>query len=220
MTVDVKALPKYTNEEENLNSISHYAGFVFASCIAIFFFIFQLEHKLSFMHMLPYYVYAFFMMMMFFVSGYYHSSPFLSKSRAYSRTLDHCDIYAFVFATYLPICVYGINNQLLSYSIMGIELFLAVVGIIINALPHESKFGNIISYIIYIIGGWAIAVFYPFNIGIPSNTFIFVLLGGIIYTIGAILYAVGHYKKWYHSIFHIFVLIAAMVQFIGICFLL
>lgn len=220
MTVDVKSLPKYTNEEENLNSVSHYIGFVFAACVSIFFFIYQLEHGYSLLYMLPYYVYSFFMMMMFFVSGYYHSSPFLSKSRAYSRTIDHCDIYAFVFATYLPICVFGITSDTISFIVMAIELVLAIIGIVINALPHESKAGNIISYIIYIIGGWAIIGFYPFNVGIPSHVFFYILLGGIVYTIGAILYAVGHYKKWFHSIFHVFVLAAAIIQFIGIYFLL
>lgn len=220
MTVDVKSLPKYSSEEENLNSISHCIGFVFASCVTIFFFIYQLENHLNFVHMLPFYVYSFFMMMMFFVSSYYHSSPINSKTRAYTRTLDHCDIYAFVFATYLPICVFGITSQKISYLVMFIELILSAIGIIINALPRESKIGNFISYIIYIISGWAIVIFYPFNIGISSNTFFYILLGGIIYTIGAILYSIGHYKKWYHSIFHIFVLLAAVVQFIGIYSLL
>ncbi len=220
MTVDVKALPKYTNEEENLNSISHFIGFIFALCVFVFFTIHQLKYKLNFTHMFPFYLYAFFMMVMFFTSGYYHSSPINSKSRAYARTVDHCDIYAFVFATYYPICVFGISSSIISNSVMGIELVLAAIGIIINAIPYESKIGNILSYIIYIIAGWAIVIFYPFNIGIPFKTFLYILIGGLVYSIGAILYSIGHHKKWYHSTFHIFVLLAAIIQFIGILTLL
>lgn len=220
MTTNIDLLPKYTKSEEIQNSISHFIGALFAIGTLITFIVFNVTKGYLFPHMIPYYIYSLFMFLMFFVSGFYHSRPFNSYSRAYSRIIDHCDIYAFVTATYLPICIYGITNESMTIALLIIELGLGVLGIILNLIPVESRIIKITTFIIYIIQGWAIMFFYPFNSGLPSNSFIFIFIGGIIYTIGAIMYGIGKYKRWSHTIFHYFVLAAAIVQFVGIIFII
>ena len=220
MTANPKRLPTYSREEEIANSISHLIGFIFSIGTLVFFFIESLINHLGFIYMLPYYVYSLCMMMVFFVSSFYHSSKFGSKRRAVTRIIDHCDIYAFVAATYFPICVYGLTNKSMSITIMIIEVALAIVGIVINLIPKNNKALNIIAYIIYIIDGWLMIFFYPFGSGLAFTPFLFILLGGIIYSIGAVTYAIGSKKKWFHSIFHVFVVLAAITQFIGIYFIL
>ena len=219
MTANIELLPKYTKGEEIQNSISHFLGAIFAIGTFITFFILGIHKGHSFVHMLPFFAYSSFMFLMFFVSGFYHSRPFNSYSRAYSRIIDHCDIYAFVAATYLPICIYGITNTSYTISLLIIEVSLGITGIILNLIPKETRLTKVITFIIYIIQGWAIILFYPFNSGLPQLSFIYILIGGIIYTIGSILYGIGHYKKWSHTIFHYFVLLAAVSQFIGILLL-
>lgn len=220
MTADVKHLPTYTFKEEIANSITHLVGLFFAIGTLIFFICYHAINSMSFIYMIPFYTYSLIMMMVFFISSFYHSSKFGSKKRAVVRIIDHCDIYAFVAATYFPICVHGIANQSAAIAIMVIEVTLAAVGIAINLLPKSSKVLNIISYAIYLIDGWLLIAFFPFNVGIEFNVFIFVLIGGIVYSIGAVVYAIGSKKKWFHSIFHIFVVLAAILQFIGILFLI
>lgn len=220
MTADVKHLPTYSFKEEVMNSITHLVGLLFGIGTLVFFIIYQCLHNCSFLFMIPFYTYSLIMMMVFFVSSFYHSSKFESKRRAISRIIDHCDIYAFVAATYFPVCVYGIANQSVAIAIMIVEVVLALVGIALNVIPVNSKAMRIISYLIYIIAGWVLIFFYPFGIGLEFNVFLFVLLGGIIYSLGAIIYAIGSKKEWFHSIFHIFVVLAAMTQFVGILFLL
>ena len=220
MTTDIESLPKYTFKEEVMNSITHFCGFVFAVGTLLFFIIFQILNNLSFGYMVPFYVYSLIMMMVFFISSFYHSSKFGSKRRAVVRVIDHCDIYAFVAATYLPICVHAVANRSAALAIMIIEVSLALAGIVLNLIPSKSKAISIIPYIIYIIDGWLMIFFYPFNIGLEFNVFLFVLIGGFVYSFGAITYACGKKKKWFHSIFHIFVVLAAMIQFIGILFIL
>ena len=220
MTADVKSLPTYSTREELMNSLTHFVGLVFAISTFVFFVIFQIRNHLIFSYTFTFYIYSLVMMMVFFISSFYHSSKFASKRRAVARIIDHCDIYAFVAATYLPICVHGIENKNAALAIMIIEIVLALVGIALNLVPTNSKALKVISYLIYIIDGWILIAFFPFGIGMESNVFLFVLLGGIVYSIGAITYAIGSKKEWFHSIFHIFVVVAAILQFIGILFLI
>ena len=220
MTANVKSLPTYSHGEEIMNAITHLVGLFFGIGTLVFFIIYQAINNLSFLYMLPFYVYSLVMMMVFFISSFYHSSRFGSKRRVVARIIDHCDIYAFVAATYFPICVHGLTNQSAAIVIMVVEVVLAIAGIVLNIIPSDSKVLKIISYFIYIVDGWILIFFYPFGVGLAFDVFIFVLVGGIVYTIGALIYAMGPKKKWFHSIFHIFVVLAAMTQFVGILMLL
>ena len=156
------------------------------------------------------------MMVMFFVSGFYHSRKLGSKSRAIARKIDHSDIYAFIGATYTPICLLSVTNHNLGLFLLGLELLFDVIGLVFSLLNSDRKIFELIAYLCYLVAGWMVMVVYPFNIGIPFNVFIWVLLGGIAYTIGAILYAIGHKKRWFHTIFHFFVLLGAALQFVGV----
>ena len=67
--------------------------------------------------------------------------------------------------------------------------------------------------------GWSILPFIPQTIRVMSHAGFYILLsGGIAYTIGAILYGIGSKKPWFHSIFHIFVVIGSTLQAISILF--
>ena len=219
MTADVELLPKYTKEEEIYNSSTHFIGALFGLGTLITFIVLGITKGYSFLHMIPFYTYSIFMIAMFFVSGYYHSRRFNSKSRAITRIVDHSDIYAFVAATYFPICMYGIANTTIAYVILGIQVGLGLTGIILSVIPNDSRLIKFFTFLIYIIQGWLLIFFYPFNIGMEFLVFLFILIGGIAYTVGSILYGIGRYKRWSHTWFHAFVLIAAVLQFVGILFL-
>lgn len=214
-----KELPNYSHTEEVSNSLTHFIGFIFALGVAFYFVVFGSVITRELSTTIPFLVYIFFMAVMFFMSFLYHSRKFESKSRIICRIIDHCDIYLFVAGTYTPICILGIENLTVGITLLIIEWGLAIIGVIMNAVSINNKLVKVFSMIIYIFGGWAIIFFYPFNIGIPHLTFLFVLLGGIMYTVGAILYGIGAKKPWFHTVFHCFVLIAAVLQFLGIVLL-
>ena len=220
MTTSISHLPKYTKEEEIYNSITHFLGSIFAIITLIIFIVISNNKHYSFIYMLPFYIYSMVMLFMFTMSGIYHSRPFFSRSRSICRIIDHCDIYPFIAATYFPICLYGITNITISYTLIYLQLGLALIGIIINLIPTNKRIITALAFIIYIIQGWIIIIFYPFNIGLELTPFLYILSGGIIYSIGAIMYGIGRFKKWSHTYFHIFVLLAAIIQFIGIMYLL
>ena len=73
--------------------------------------------------------------------------------------------------------------------------------------------------ICYIGMGWAILPFWRITalyIGTPG--FVLLLLGGISYTVGAILYGIGSKRPWFHSVFHIFVVLGSLLQFLSLFF--
>ena len=220
MTTDVTLLPKYSKREEIGNASTHFVGALFGLGTLIAFIIIGIQKEYSFLHMIPFYTYSFFMILMFFISGLYHSRRFDSKSRAIVRIIDHSDIYAFVAATYFPICMYGVSKEPLGIVMLSIQVGLGLLGIILNVIPNNLRLVKFLTFLIYIIQGWLLIIFYPFDIGIPFNVFIFILIGGILYTVGSILYGIGKYKRWSHTWFHTFVLLAAVMQFVGIYFLL
>ena len=216
MSLDTKNLPKYSFKDEIWNSITHGIGFLFSLGVLIFFIIKQISEKIPFLRMGPFYFYVLSMMIVFVFSTLYHTSKFDSKYRAVARIIDHSDIYLFVAGTYFPICMFGVEPSILGIIMASIEFAIAVYGILANAIPNHSKFLRISAFIMYVIQGWLLLMFLPFGAKVPGNVFWPILIGGIVYTVGAILYAIGKKKIYFHTIFHIFVVAGAVVQFIGI----
>ena len=209
--------PSYTHKQELYNSITHFIGVLFAIAVFILFLVYQIRHCISFIKMYPFYIYVFTMFVVFLVSTVYHSRPLDSKTRWICRVIDHSDIYLFVAGTYTPICLLAISNSNISTGVLVTEYSLAIAGILVTIFGGlKYKAMEIIAYIIYLVDGWMLMFVYPFNQCLEFNVFIFVLVGGIIYTIGAILYGIGKKKIWFHTIFHIFIVFAAVIQFIGI----
>ena len=103
-------------------------------------------------------------------------------------------------------------NAVLGWIIFGIIWGMAILGIVLNSI--DLKRYKIFSMICYLGMGWCIiftANLLPKLLGIPG--LIFLVTGGVAYTIGAILYGVGKKKKYMHSIFHLFILLGSILQF-------
>ena len=85
----------------------------------------------------------------------------------------------------------------------------------ITAIDHH-RYGAF-SMICYIGMGWAIIPFWRQTLEVlTAPGFLLLLFGGIAYTIGSILYGLGKKKKWMHSVFHIFVVLGAVLQFFSV----
>ena len=212
--------PEYNHTQEVWNSLTHLLGAVFSVAITIVFIVLNVKKQIPLSITYPIYIYTFTMFMVFFVSTFYHSMPLNSKIRALCRVIDHSDIFLFVAGTYTPICLLGISVYPISLGIIIVEWTLALAGIILTVIGFNHKSVQIISYIIYLLAGWALIFVYPFNQCLPLTIFLFTLAGGIVYTAGAVLYAVGKKYIWCHTIFHIFILGGAILQFIGVLYLL
>ena len=206
-------IPKYTLGEELVNSISHGIGAGLAVAVLVLSIVFSAKHGNT-AGVVASCIYGTSMIIMFTISCIYHAlSPNLKAKKVF-RILDHCDIYVFIAGCYTPYCLSLIGGAT-GWVLFGIIWLCAIIGIVLNAINLE-KF-KIPSLIMYLIMGWMIVFsFKSLKSNIEPMGLYLLLSGGIVYTIGAVLYAIGIKKKYFHSIFHFFVLGGSMLQFFSI----
>lgn len=212
MDEKIKKMPKYSIAEERANWIIHLVGALFALTTLIVFI--SLNAHFSF------WLYAIFNFLMYFISAFYHSRPIGSTSRYIVRKLDHCDIFACIAFTYFPICMTGIPELGFAQFLLIFEFALGSLGVIINWFWIDNKFVKVLSNVIYLLIGWAITIVLPFGISLNPDTLTLLIIGGVVYSLGVVLYVIGHKKKWFHTVFHIFIFLASILQFVGILLLI
>ena len=202
-------LPKYKLGEELMNSISHGIG-VLLSIAGLVLGIIKANNGLSLFAILIYMISS---IILYLVSCLYHSLKRNNAKRIF-RIIDHCSIFILIAGTYTPIVLLKLPNPL-GWWIFGIVWSLAIIGIVLNSIDIK-RFKNI-SLALYLIAGWCIIFSFKSlwndmnHIGI-----LLVLIGGIIYTVGAIIYGTQKKHIYMHSIFHIFCLIASIFFYISI----
>ncbi len=208
-------LPTYTRGEEIMNAVSHIVGGAFALVATIVGIYFAAPDPTAVACMVAY---GIGMISVYTISSIYH---FLGVNRAKKvfQVIDHCTIYVLIAGTYVPVCVLMLSTTFSpwSYLLLGIVLFLSVLGIVLNATMMRKLPVKIISNLLYVVIGWLIVFFFPWlQQAISFTSLLLFLLGGISYTIGAILYAVGHVRKYFHFVFHLFCLLGTILQFVGV----
>ena len=210
-----KTKPKYTLGEEITNSITHGLGVVFGIVILILTIIMS-AHNHNTVGVISSCIYGTSMIVMFLISCLYHAmSPRIGAKRVF-RILDHCDIYVFIAGSYTPFCLSLIGGNT-GWMIFAVVWLCALIGIILNSINLEKY--KIVSFLLYLVMGWVILFsFKSLNAVLPTKGLIYLLVGGIVYTLGAVVYGIGHKVRYMHSVFHVFVLVGCILQSISILF--
>lgn len=206
-------IPKYNLCEELINSISHGLG-VALGIVALVLTIISAAKNHSTIGVVSSCIYGSTMIIMYLNSCLYHAFSPKLKAKKVFRVLDHCDIYLFIAGCYTPYCLCLIGG-IKGWIIFGIIWLSALIGVLLNAIDLE-KF-QVPSVIMYLVMGWMIIFSYNSireTLAFPG--LVLLLTGGIAYTIGAILYGIGSKKRYFHSIFHFFVLAGSILQFLSI----
>ena len=212
-----RRLPDYTRGEEIFNMVTHIVGGALAIAILV------LTAVRSALHHNPWgvtgcSVYGSAMIVMFTISSIYHGLiPEMGKK--VMQVIDHCDIYFLIAGTYTPILLAAVRpmHPVLAWVVFGIEWGLTALAATLTAI--DLKKYSVLSFLCYLGMGWCIVICLKATIeALTFKGFLWILLGGAAFTIGALLYLLGKRKKYFHSIFHIFVIIGCVLQFFGIFF--
>ena len=211
-----KELPQYTKGEEIFNAVSHIVGGAFGIVALILGIVYGVIYHHDALGMLGIIVYGVSMILLYTMSSIYH---FLRRNRAKRvfRIFDHCTIYLLIAGTYSPICLITLKD-----SIMGIILFTvvwvcAIIGITANAINMYATPIKVLSMIMYLAMGWCVIFgIRDLMLLMPLQEFYWILGGGIAYTVGCVFYGIGSKKKYIHSVWHLFVLLGTILQFVGI----
>ncbi len=147
------------------------------------------------------------------MSTLYHSFKPNNAKRVF-RILDHDSIFLLIAGTYTPYALVSLPKAL-GWTVFGVIWGCAILGITLNSI-NLNKYKKF-SMFLYLVMGWMIIFTFKTLLNSIDIAGIYLMLsGGIIYTIGAIFYAVGKKKKYMHSIFHFFVLAASILFFFSI----
>lgn len=159
------------------------------------------------------------MVLLYTASTLYHAVNLQGKTLKRFRKLDHMMIFVLIAGSYTPICML-VLNPVSGHRLLVIIWLLALVGMLINLLWITCP--KWFSSIIYIAMGWAcVSVFGQLYSALSSSGFFWLLTGGIIYTIGGIIYALKlpvfnslHKNFGSHEIFHLFVMGGSICHYI------
>jgi hemolysin III len=205
----------YTKKENLINAITHGIGAVLALAALVLLIVFSSMYGDAW-YIVSFTIYGVSLVLLFTVSTLYHSLTGL-KARKVFQIMDHSSIYILIAGTYTPILLTSLRSPR-GWVIFGIIWGMAIIGVSIQ--PFIINKHNILSTLIYIVMGWMIVTQFNQLIKvIPKISLIFLMLGGILYTLGAVLYLI---KKipYNHGIWHIFVLGGSIFHFFTILFLL
>lgn len=213
-----RILPTYTKGEEIFNMVSHIVGGAMGIAIITLCIIVAAIHR-NVYGVVSGAIYGATVIILYTISSIYHGLSPKLKSKKVFQILDHCSIFLLIAGTYTPVALCNIRlaSSIHGWIIFGIIWGAAILGIVLNAIDLKST--KVFSMICYLLMGWCII--FRFDLYLASTDTIGVVLmalGGVIYTIGAIFYGIGKKKKYFHSIFHIFIVLATLLQFFSILF--
>ncbi len=208
-----RILPKYTKGEEIFNMTSHIVGAVLGIVATVLCVVFAAIHG-NVYGVVSGAIYGVTMIILYTMSSIYHGLSPKRYSKKVFQVLDHCSIFLLIAGSYTPfaLCTIREYDVASGWVIFGVIWAVAILGIVLNSI--DIKKFKVFSMICYLLMGWCIV----FKIGLLPKLlgtagFVLLLLGGIAYTVGAILYGIGKKHKYMHSVFHLFILLGSLLQF-------
>ncbi len=210
-----RVLPRYTRGEEIFNMVSHIVGGGFGvialiSCVTV-----AALHK-NVWGVISSAIYGASLIILYTMSSVYHGLH-INMGKKVMQVMDHCMIYLLIAGTYTPIALVAMRatSPAWAWSIFGAVWGCAALGAVFTAIDLRKY--RVLSMICYIGMGWCVVFAAKVVIAsIPIPGLIWLLAGGIAYTVGAVLYGIGSKVKYMHSVFHLFVVAGSVMHYITI----
>jgi len=201
----------YSPAEERINVWSHGSGLVL-SIIGLVLLVLRAVSTADVWRIVSFSIFGISMIILYSASTFYHHSK-IPKLRARLNIFDHASIYVLIAGTYTPFTLVTLHGWV-GWTIFGISWGAAVVGIFLKIIFIGKH--KILSVIMYVLMGWIIVIaIKPLIQNMSTEGLIWLLAGGISYTVGAVLYSLKG-MKFNHAVFHIFVLAGTICHFVAI----
>lgn len=200
------------------SAITHFIGMLMTIFAAVPLLI-KAAHEPSRIYVISLAIYSASMILLYAASTTYHTFDISAKINTILKKWDHMMISVLIAGSYTPICLLVLKGKT-GLILLAIVWSFAIVGILIKAFwVYCPKW---ISSILYIGMGWTCVLAFTQILNSMSHTsFLWLLTGGIIYTVGGIIYALKlpifnskHKNFGSHEIFHLFVMGGSMCHFV------
>lgn len=198
-----------------ISGFTHLIG-AFLSLIGMVILIRLSIYKHSSWAILAFSIFGISLILLYSASSTYHIAKVSEKVINVLRRIDHSMIYILIAGTYTPICLLALKGTL-GFTLFTIVWVLALTGVIFKMCWFNCP--RKLSTLFYIVMGWLVIFFIvPIIKAISINGFMWLLMGGVFYTIGGIIYAL----KWpkinsklfgFHELFHIFVMLGSLCHY-------
>lgn len=206
----------YLRIREPVNSMSHLFGAVL-SLAGMILLIARSANAGSMVHLMSALIFGLSLIMLYSSSSVYHWVISGAKVIRVLRKIDHCMIYVLIAGTYTPICLLTLKGKLGIGLLIAIWA-LAVLGVVLKLVWFDAPRWLYTGF--YLLLGWlAVFFIYPISLALPGKGVFLLVLGGLLYSIGSLFYALKpkSLKLWvfgFHEIFHLFILAGSITHYI------
>lgn len=213
-------MKQYTIGEEIANAITHGIGIIF-SIVALVLMVVCAACYGNAWQVVSVSIYGSTLILLYTFSTLYHAIT-NEKAKKILRVIDHSSVYLLIAGTYTPFTLVVLRQDgAIGWVIFGIVWGVAIIGIALSSLLIGKKFTKL-QTLLYILLGWVIVWAFPSIIKVMKlnntlNGIYWLIAGGILYTVGTIFYIMKK-KKFFHSIWHVFVLLGTVCHFISVMF--
>lgn len=168
-------------------------------------------------HIVSFAIYGTCLVLAYLASTCYHAAR-SHRRKMRLRMLDHCSIYLLIAGSYTPFLLVGLHGGSWGWSLFAIIWGIAILGIAVKVtVSHES---GRLSTLSYLAMGWlALVAIKPLYENLVTGAFVFLVLGGISYTLGVYFFARDH-KHLHHAVWHLFVLAGSVLHFLAVALFL
>ena len=211
----MKIINKFPFGEELANFISHAAGGVL-SVAALVILIIRAVSLGNTLDIVSFTIFGAALVLMYTTSSIFHALKW-NKAKEIFEILDHSVIYVLIASTYTPFLLIVVGGKE-GITLLVIEWLICILGIVCKSF-FVQKF-VVFSTLLYIIMGWLVVfVWYDLLANINNLSLVFLILGGLFYTIGTLFY-MWRLFKYHHLVWHIFVIFGSIAHFFSVYFIL
>lgn len=196
-------------EEEIANGVTHGLGLLL-SIVGLYALVALTSAYGNAWHVVGCTVYGASLVLLYGVSTLYHGLQNATWKRVLRR-VDHIAIFLLIAGTYTPFTLVNLRGPF-GWTLFGLVWGLAVLGIVFKLVwGHRLEW---LSLALYLTMGWiCVIAAKPIIEAIPTNGLLWLLAGGLCYTAGTIFYALNHSVRYFHAVWHIFVLAGSALHF-------
>ena len=198
---------------ERLNTFTHLLGAVIALAGLVVLVVFA-SLKGDVWRIVSFSIYGTSLFLLYLFSTLYHGTK--GSVKAVFKKLDHIGIYLLIAGSYTPFVLVSLNG-VWGWSLFGVIWGLAVIGILLDCFSSDEP--RIIQVIIYLLMGWiALIAIKPLIESLSMDGFLWLLGGGLFYTVGIVFYILDIKKYHFHGIWHLFVLAGSVTHYFTIMY--
>ena len=200
---------------ELANTLTHGLGLVLSVCgLAVLLYLSITRGGV--MHIVSFTIYGTCLVLAYLASTSYHATR-CPRRKKRLQLLDHCSIYLLIAGSYTPFMLVGLEGGW-GWALFGIVWGIAILGIVVKIGVSQQP--GRLSTISYLLMGWlAIVAIKPLYDKLVVGAFVFMILGGLSYTVGVYFFARDH-KHLHHAVWHVFVLAGSALHFLAVALFL